>query len=268
MCAVGFTPSPARDVIQAAALYRDRITWFDHHDWPPEDQGALGDAIGADSVFHQPGSESSLAAVLEVCTRRSRFSDKLVELATGRFTQHDYERWGRLWWWRLGEMATRSGDHRAALEPLLAGRPSDLARAAAKEPAPPLPAEAEFAARRDFRVVHFGGYGLVVVPVPAGLDLYLAARIVRERYGARLSIAHPEAGNEELLVLGGDDAGTRRGVDLRAVVEHLAAKFSYVEVLSDADHVARVRVHGLGQHPQRFDELLGEIAMGRSILEG
>jgi hypothetical protein len=203
-----------------------------------------------------------------VCTRRSRFSDKLVDLAASRFTHHDYERWGRLWWWRLGDMAGRNGDHRAELEALMAGRPSDLTRAAAKAPPPPLPAEAEFVARRDFRVVHFGGYTLAVVPVPAGLDLYLVARIVRERYGARLSLAHLEGGNEELLVLGGEESGGRRSLNLRAMVEHLSDKFSFVESLSDADHVARVRVRGLHEHPQRFDELVGEIAMGRSILEG
>jgi hypothetical protein len=268
VCAIGFAPSPARDVIQAAALYRDRISWFDHHDWPPEDREALGAAIGAESLFHAPGTESSLATVLGVCGRRSRFSDKLVDLAASRFTHHDYDRWGRLWWWRLGEIAGRNGEHRAELEPLLAGRPSDLARAAAKAERPPLPAEAEFAARRDFRIVHFGGYTLAVVPVPAGLDLYLTARIVRERYGARLSLAHPEAGQQELLVLGGEDSGGRRILNLRAMVDHLSEKFSFVEALSDADHVARVRVRGLHEHPQRFDELVGEIAMGRSILEG
>jgi hypothetical protein len=268
VCAIGFTPSPARDVIQAAALYRDRISWFDHHDWPPEDREALSLAIGAEALFHAPGTESSLATVLGVCGRRSRFSDKLVDLAASRFTHHDYDRWGRLWWWRLGEIAGRNGEHRAELEPLLAGRPSDLARAAAKAERPPLPAEADFASRRDFRIVHFGGYTLAVVPVPAGLDLYLTARIVRERYGARLSLAHPEAGNAELLVLGGEDSGGRRTLNLRAMVEHLSDKFSFVEALSDADHVARVRVRGLHEHPQRFDELVGEIAMGRSILEG
>jgi hypothetical protein len=267
VCAIGFALSPARDVIQAAALYRGRISWFDHHDWPPEDREALSVAIGADALFHAPGTESSLATVLGVCGRRSRFSDKLVDLAASRFTHHDYDRWGRLWWWRLGEMARRNGEHRAELEPLLAGRPSDLARVAARSERPPLPAEAEFAARRDFRIVHFGGYTLAVVPVPAGLDLYLTARIVRERYDARLSLAHPEAGHAELLVLGGEDSGGRRSLNLRAMVEHLAEKFSFVEALSDADHVARVRVRGLHEHPQRFDELVGEIAMGRSILE-
>jgi len=92
---VGFNASPARDVLQAAALYADRLDWYDHHDWPPEDLGALREMIGADRVHVYPGTPSSLAAVLSDCTRRSRFSDKLVELLTGRFSDHDYERWGR-----------------------------------------------------------------------------------------------------------------------------------------------------------------------------
>ena len=52
------------------------------------------------------------------------------------------------------------------LEGLLVGRPSELARHAASLPPPPPPAELAFAASRDFRLVHFGGYTLVVVDVP------------------------------------------------------------------------------------------------------
>ena len=100
---VGFTASPpARDTLQAASLYRGRLHWFDHHPWPPEDLVALKEAIGDDAVHIVPGGESSLATVIAERTRRSRFSDKLVELATGRFTQHDFERWGRVWWHRAG----------------------------------------------------------------------------------------------------------------------------------------------------------------------
>jgi hypothetical protein len=32
--------------------------------------------------------------------------------------------------------------------------------------------------------------------------------------------------------------------------------------------VARLRVRDLARQPERFDEVLGEIAMGRSLLEG
>src|SRR5690606_19612095 len=169
--------SPARDALQAASLYRDRLTWFDHHEWPPEDLEGLRAAIGSESVHVEPGAGSVLPLVLAHCTRRSRFSDKLVDLVTGRFSRHDYERWGRLWWWRLGELASRPGERRAELDPLITGRPSDLARDAARAAPPPPPPEAEWVASRDFRLVHFGGYVLVRVPAPPEIDLHLAARI-------------------------------------------------------------------------------------------
>jgi len=161
---VGFAARPARDTIQAAALYSGRLIWLDHHDWPPEDIESLRSAIGAENVDVQPGCGSSIPAVLSDRSRRSRFSDKLVELVTGRFSEHDYERWGRLWWHRLGEIAERSGEQRSAIDALLAGRPSDLAKEAAEVETPPIPPEVSYASERDFRVVHFAGYALVVVP--------------------------------------------------------------------------------------------------------
>jgi hypothetical protein len=264
---VGFTAAPlARDTLQAASLYRDRLDWFDHHTWPPEDLQALRDAVGEDRVHVQPGTESSVAAILSQRTRRSRFSDKLVELITGRFTQHDYERWGRLWWHRAGELVSTPGERRAEIEPLLAGRPSDLARHAAGEPLPPLPPELDYVSGRDFRLVHFGGYTLVVTPVPPELDLHLTARIARERYDAQLSLAYREG--EEMVALGGDEGRSRRGLDLGGMASHLVAKHEWIEALPDDDYVARVRVIGLCQHSERLDEVVAEIAMGRSIVEG
>jgi hypothetical protein len=76
--------------------------------------------------------------VLADRTRRSRFSDKLVELVTGRFSEHDYERWGRFWWQRA-EIAARSGDRRRRRAAAL-GAPVDLAcdtRARRGAPLPP-----------------------------------------------------------------------------------------------------------------------------------
>jgi hypothetical protein len=262
---VGFSPSPARDVIQAATLYRGRITWFDHHDWPPEDLDALRQALGAEAIHLTPGAGSSLPAMIESATRRSRFSDKLVDLATGRFTQHDYERWGRLWWARLREIAGRSGDVRSAIDPLITGRPSDLAREAASVVVPPVPPEVDFVSRRDFRLVHFAGHTMVVVEAAPDLDLLLAARIARERYAASLSLAHPEG--SELFLLGGEETSGRRVLDFGGLAEHLAAKLEWVEALPDTDHVARFRIRRLALHPERLDEVIGEIAMGRSILE-
>jgi len=263
---VGFTASPVRDTLQAASLYRERLGWFDHHDWPPEDLEGLRAAIGEDAVHVLPGAGSSMPAVLSVRGRRSRFSDKLVDLAMGRFSEHDYERWGRLWWHRLGEIASQPGERRSAVDALLVGRPSELAREAKRAPEPPLPPEAEYVSGRDFRLVHFGGHTLVALPVPPGLDLHLAARIARERYRAPLSVAWPEGG--DLVVLGTEDVSGRRILDLGAMAEHLAAKHEWIEAGPDTDHVARLRVRDLPGHPERLDDVIGEIAMGRSILEG
>jgi hypothetical protein len=264
---VGFAAAqPARDTLQTASLYRGRLDWFDHHDWPPEDLEALRATLGADHVHVVPGAECSLASVIAARTRRSRFSDKLVELITGRFTQHDYERWGRWWWHRASEIAAKSGERRSEIEPLLAGRPSDLARVVSKQPEPPLPPELAHVSERDFRIVHFGGFSMVVLDVPDALDLHLCARIARERYEAQISLA-TRAGSE-LVVLGGDDTRTKRGLDLGGMTAHLAAKHAWVEALPDDDHVARMRVHRLHEEPGRFDELITEIALGRSIVEG
>jgi hypothetical protein len=263
---VGFHGRPFRDTLQAASLYAGRLSWYDHHDWPPEDLGALRQAIGGDNVVVEPGSGSSLPAVLADRARRSRFSDKLVELMTGRFSEHDYERWGRLWWHRLGELAQQRGERRHVVDPLLIGRPSDLARDATRSPEPPPPAELAWVSERDFRVVHFGGFSLVIVPVPEGLGLHLVARLARERFGAHLSLSYPEGG--ELLVLGSDDSRSRRALDLGAMVDHLDAKHEWIEALRDEDLVARLRVRELSTRPERLDEVAAEIGMGRSILEG
>ncbi len=263
---VGFVPSPAADVLQAASLYRDRLSWYDHHNWPPEDLFALKQAIGEDAVHHASGSGSSLPMVLATSTRRSRFSDKMVDLACGRFTEHDYQRWGRLWWWRLGQIARKSGDVRKEIEPLLAGRPSDLAKDAARaEDVLDVPAEVAYVAGRDFKLIHFAGYSMVVVNASEELDLHLAARIARERYGAQLSLAYVEG--TDLFIFSGEESGGRRSLDFGALAEHLSEKLDWVRALPDDDHVARFLVGGLDSHAERIDEIVGEIAMGRSILE-
>ena len=195
MFLVGFAASPpARDTFQAASLYRGSLDWFDHHEWPPEDLVALRETLGADHVHVQPGAESSLAAVIGERTRRSRFSDKLVELVTGRFSQHDYERWGRWWWQRAREIAARRGDRRARRGAAARGTAVRSRARRRCSPEPPLPSELAFVSGRDFRLVHFGGLVMVVLEVPPELDLHLCARIARERYEAHLSLAmQPDA---------------------------------------------------------------------------
>ena len=124
----------------------------------------------------------------------------------------------------------------------------------------------DYVRQRDFRLVHFGGLSLVSLDVPTGMDLHLVGRLVRERYGAALSLVRQEGAS--VLVLGADDLTGRRTVDVASMVEHLALKFRWADALSDADHVARLRIQDLDGHPERLDDVVAEIGMGRSILEG
>jgi len=264
---VGFAAKPAREALQAAGLYRGRLAWFDHHEWPPEDLEAMRQAIGAPLAHLHPGTHSSLPAALAFCTWRSRLSSKLVDLVTGAFTQHDFEKWGHLWWWRLGQMSQQpGGPRRDDLALLLTGRPSELTEAAERAPAPPLPEEAAWAARRDFRLVRFGGLGMVVAEVPEHLDLHMAMRIAREPHGARISLAR--TAGEEIFVLAADEPAGQGRVDTAAMALHLSQKFDWVEALPDGDRVTRFRARGVVEQPGLLEELIAEIGMGRAILEG
>jgi len=53
-----------------------------------------------------------------------------------------------------------------------------------------------------------------------------------------------------------------------SMATHLATKHDWIEAPQSDDYVARVRVRDLATHPDRLDDVIGEIAMGRSILEG
>jgi len=46
------------------------------------------------------------------------------------------------------------------------------------------------------------------------------------------------------------------------------AKHDWIEALRDEDHMARMRVREFTTRPERLDELVAEVAMGRSMLEG
>ena len=88
---------------------------------------------------------------------------------------------------------------------------------------------------------------------------------LRERYGASLSLAYQP--DTELVVFAGDELAGRRSFDLGALVQHVADKLEGVELLTDKDHVARLRIRDWANHPDRLDDIVAEIAMGRSILE-
>jgi len=106
---------------------------------------------------------------------------------------------------------------------------------------------------------------MVVVEVDAGFDPTLCARIARERYAASLSLTRRKG--EDSFTFSGDEVTGRRALDYQAVAHHLVNKLEWVEARPEADHVARFRIRDLARHPDRLEEVIAEIAMGRSQLE-
>ena len=131
--------------------------------------------------------------------------------------------------------------------------------------APPIPDEVQWVSSRDFRLVHFAGYVMVVVGTEAGIDPHRAGRVARERYDAQLSMTHQEGGN--LFLVTGDDHTTKRSLDYAGLAQHLSEKLAWVQTLDSQDHVARFVIEDLEPNPERLEEVITEIAMGRSTLE-
>ena len=256
---VGFTAEPIpRETIGAAELFRGRLMWFDAHDWPIEDVAALRAAIGHDSVVVSEHAATPLVPVMEACERRSRFTDKLVDLSGRRMSENDMNKWGYRLVGLLSRM-TATGDHRTAISPILQGKPTDLPVADDV-----YAAEAGWLEENDPRIVHFGEHQRAVVRVPAGLDAGEVARRARLKTGARLSLAVREG--DPLLMIAANEE--RRHVNLLAVIDKVDAQIEWAHARSGADRVGRLSVDALAEHPERIESVIGEIARHKSVLHG
>ena len=69
-------------------------------------------------------------------------------------------------------------------------------------------------------------------------------------------------------MLAGEESSGSRPLDYVSMVENLSEKLEWVQPLASDDHVARFRIAGFSGDSERLDEVLAEIAMGRSVLEG
>jgi hypothetical protein len=257
---IGFTAQPLpAEILQTAALYRGRLQWFDHHEWPIEDLERLREAIGRDAIVFAPNGSSPLAAVMQVTERRSRFTDKLVELSARRLPEAEMERWGYRVIGLIQRLARQPGEHRPAIQPVLIGKPVEL-------PAAPdaYQDEARFVESHEPRVFYFGEYAMAVAQVPEKLDAGEVGRRLRLRTGARLSLTTRVG--DDLLLLGCNEE--RRHLNVLGMIEHLAAKLPWSQARPAGDRAGRLRVLDLPRHPERLEAVIGEIVRHKSILYG
>ena len=257
---VGFTAQPVpHEVMVTAELYRGRLIWFDHHEWPVEDTERLREAIGGDSIVFASDATSSLAAVMSIAERRSRFTDKLVDLAGRRLSENDMQRWGYRMVALLQRLVASTGDQRAAVQAVLAGKPAEL-----PEPEALYAAEAEWIEQHDPRMAYFGEYPMVVVHVPESLDAGEVARRLRARTGSRLSLAIRDG--DDVVALGCNEE--KRHINVLGLVDQLGDRVPWLRARSGGDRVGRLLVEDLPRHPERLDLLIGEIVRNKSVLYG
>jgi hypothetical protein len=257
---VGFTAQPIpHETIRTAGLYRGRLQWFDHHEWPIEDSELLRDAIGRESIVFVPGALGPLGAVASVAERRSRFTDKLVELSAQRLSENDMQRWGNRVVALVRQIARSSGDRRHEIQAVLNGKPSEL---------PDAPdvfaAEAQWIESHDPRLVYFGEYPMVVVRVPGPLDAGEIARRLRLRTGARLSLASREG--DPIVLFGCNEE--KRHLNALALVERLEGRLPWAHVRPGGDRIGRLEIDDLDGHPERLESVVGEIVRNKSVLYG
>jgi hypothetical protein len=257
---VGFTAQPTPiEVIRTAGLYRGRIQWLDHHAWPIEDLERLRDAIGRENIVLAPEAATPLAAVMEVVERRSRFTDKLVDLAGRRLSENDMQRWGYRVAGLIQRMAQNPGEHRNEIQRVLTGKPSEL-----PEPQGVYAGEEAFVRECQPRLVYFGEYPMAVVQVPAALDAAEVGRRLRQKTGARLSLAAREG--DDVVVLAANDE--RRHVNVLGMVDELAGHLRWAHPRTGGDRAGRIEIENLAQHPERLESLIGEIVRHKSVLYG
>jgi len=257
---VGFTAQPRpKEVLDTAELFRGRLQWFDHHDWAIEDVERLRAALGRDSILIAEDAASPLAAVTEVTERRSRFTDKLVDLSARRMSEGDMQKWGYRVIQLIQRMAQNPGEHRAEIVSVLAGKPTDLPSAVDV-----YGPETQWVEEHDPRIVHFGEYQLAVCQVPRNLDPGEVGRRVRLRTGARLSLAAREG--DDLVVLASNDE--KRPLNVMSLLDAVGHELSFVRPKTGGDRVGRARLAELAEHPERIEELIGGIVRHRSILYG
>ena len=257
---IGFTAEPvARETIEAAEVFRDRLQWFDHHVWPIEDLERLRDAVGRDSIFIVDEGAGPLAAVSQVTERRNRFTTKLLDLSAGRLPEKDMERWGFRVAGLIKRLAESATDGRPDIGPVLSGKPSELPDAPSV-----YEAEVRWLEENDPRVVHFGEYQMVVAVVPDKLDAGEVARRLRLQTGSRLSLSVSDGGSVAMLACNEE----KRHFNVVGLLERVASRISWAHAKDGADRAGRIALDELTLHPERFELLIGQIVRNKSLLHG
>jgi len=105
---------------------------------------------------------------------------------------------------------------------------------------------------------------MAVLHAPEHLDAGDLSRRLRQATGARLSFASREG--DDLVQVGYNEE--RRHINVMGLMDQLDSRMPWLHSRPSGDRVGRLEIEDLPHHPERIEEVIGEIVRNKSILYG
>jgi hypothetical protein len=257
-------PDVRESFIDRLKSHPGSVYWFDHVYWQDVDRRDMESAIGRSNLVIAPKERTAAQVVRNALRIRDPFSDKLVDLLYGKLPPAEFNGWGKNWLSVIDYLRNDLGRIESAVQPLREGRPEDVSTDLLEEGIRKEGEAERYVSERDFRVVIFGSYKMVVVDLPdkKTFNYTSVTQKVRDRYRAQLSIT--TFGDDETILIA-NSFSSRKGMSMSLIKEHLTKKFDWLKPVQGHENVITLRVADLPSKRERLDMIINEIVRNRSL---
>jgi hypothetical protein len=241
-----------------------KVCWLDHVYWQDVDRRDMEAAIGKVNLVITPRERTAAVVVKRALRIEDPFSDKLINLLHGKLDEDEHTAWGKGWLSIIDYLRNDLDRIAPALKPLQEGRPEEIDRSLLEE-GMQKEAEAEsYVASRDFRVVIFGPYKMVIVDLEnkKSFNYTRVTQKVRDRYRAQLSIT---AFSDSETIIIANSFSNRRGMNMNLLKEHLTKRFDWLKPIQGHENVITLKVEELPSRRERLDVIVNEVVRNRSL---
>ncbi|MDP3939657.1 MAG: hypothetical protein Q8R92_16190 [Deltaproteobacteria bacterium] len=258
------SPEVKEAFVENLRNFKGNIYWIDHVYWQDFDRREIEGAIGKNNLVISPRERTAGQAVMKALRVRDDFSSQLVEMVLGKLADDPQKAWGKDWINIIDYLRNDLDRIESAMKPLYEGRPEEIDESLRDEGLRKEGEAEAYVASRDFRVVIFGTYKLVVVDLPEkqSFNYTSVTQKVRERYRAQLSIT--SFGNSETIIIA-NSFSNRQVVNMIQVKDHLTRKFDWLKPVQGHENVITLKVEGLLENKERLDQALNELVRNRSL---
>lgn len=258
-------PEAKEAFVESLRNHKGNICWVDHVYWQEFDRREIEGAIGKSNLVIAPRERTAALAVLKALPAKDEFSSKLVDLLYSKLSDDEYNAWGKGWLSVVDYLRNDLEGIEEAIKPLLEGRPEEVNPSLLEEGRRKEEEAETYVANRDFRVVIFGIYKMVIVDLPEKqtFNYTSVTQKARERYRAQLSLTC--FGNSETIIIA-NSFTARQGLNMTLLRTHLTRRFEWLNAIQGHENVMTLKIEDLQANKDRLDQVLNEIVRNRSIL--